>query len=279
MQLYALDITGQLTSARQALKHQDYQCLECEQMVRLRGGPYRQPHFYHLEPTPFCRQHQKGPIHLQLQSYFVQCLPAGDCVLEQRFPSINRIADVAWLSQKIIFEIQYSAISAQEVMQRNQDYQKIGWQVVWILHDHRYNQRRLSAAEMVLRSSPHFFSNMNRMGQGIIYDQFDVCTHGVRQERMAPLPIDITQPYPVLEDNSYPLQLLTQRAKQWKLFFTGDLMHLFLDAPLTAYLQQAQEKEKKEDEVVVFSFWQQIWQSLKMPYQVVLRFLLERACR
>lgn len=279
MQLYALDTAGQLTNARQALKHQDYQCLECEQIVHLRGGPYRQPHFYHLEPTPFCRQHQKGPIHLQLQAYFVQYLPAGDCVLEQRFPSINRIADVAWLSQKIIFEIQYSAISAQEVMQRNQDYQKIGWQVVWILHDHRYNQRRLSAAEMALRSSPHFFSNMNRMGQGIIYDQFDVCAQGVRQERMAPLPIDISKPYPLLVDKSYPLQLLAQRAKQWKLFFMGDLMHLFLETPLTAYLQQAQEKEKGEEEEISFPFWQQIGQGIKMPYQVMLRFLLERACR
>lgn len=279
MQLYALDTTGCLTSARQALKHRDYQCLECEQIVHLRGGPHRQPHFYHLEPTPFCRQHQKGPIHLQLQAYFVQQLPAGDCVLEQRFPTIQRIADVAWLSQKIIFEIQYSAITAQEVLQRNQDYQKLGWSVVWILHDHRYNQRRLSAAEMALRSSPHFFSNMNRLGQGIIYDQFDLCVHGLRQERMAPLPIDVSQPH-LYSQEVYPLQLLTQRANQWNLFFAGDLMSLFLDTPLSIYLQQAQEKERVDGYVVDFPFWDQLWhKGIKMPCQVMLRFLLERACR
>jgi competence protein CoiA len=286
MQLYALDLKGQLVQASQALKQVNYHCSECQQIVRLRGGPYRQSHFYHLDPTPFCRQHQKGPIHLQLQSYFMQQLPPGDCILELRFPLINRIADVAWLSQKIVFEIQYSAIAAEEVQQRNRDYAHAGWRVVWILHDQRYNQKRLSAAEMALRASPHFFSNMNRLGQGMIYDQFDICEKGLRQVRLAPLPIDFTRPrFDLTQGENPPLKLLAQRAQDWKLSFEGDLMSVFCHHPLSLYLEQAMKQERAFYPQLTSTFdWNrflhQIWKrGVVVPYQILFRFLLERLCR
>lgn len=90
MQLYAVDSQGALVHARRSLKSTNYSCLECGQIVRLRGGPHRQRHFYHLDPTPLCRQHQKGAIHLHLQAHFLQHLPEADCRLEYRFPMINR---------------------------------------------------------------------------------------------------------------------------------------------------------------------------------------------
>ncbi len=62
-EFYALDENGRSTNAHQARKQTNYSCLECRQIVRIRGGPHRQRHFYHLEPTPSCRQHQKGAIH------------------------------------------------------------------------------------------------------------------------------------------------------------------------------------------------------------------------
>ncbi len=285
MQLYALDLKGQLINAHQAVRHIDYQCLECQQIIRLRGGPYRQPHFYHLHPAPFCRQHQKGLIHLQLQSYFVQQLPPGDCSLEFRFPSIHRIADVAWHSQKIVFEIQYSAISAEEVLQRNRDYQQEGWRIVWILHDHRYNQVRLSAAERTLQASPHFFSNMNHLGQGSIYDQFDICDQGIRKERLPPLPLIFNQPTTCFSDTqSWPLILLTKRSMNWKLSFKGDLIHLFLESPCHPYLQQAFDLEKDYYPASASSSWHYwintLWrQGIILPYRTLFRFLLERSCR
>ena len=227
MQLYALDEQGQLTSARNAKKQIDYCCLECHQTIRLRRGPQRQPHFYHLDPTPFCRQHQKGAIHIQLQSYFFQQLPSCDCQLELSFPSIRRIADVAWFSEKIVFEIQYSPISAEEVLARTRDYRSLGWEVVWILHDHRYNQIRLSAAENALRSSPHFFTNFNRFGEGIIYDQFDLCDHSFRLHRLPPLPVAAVQMVRNLKSSvkmNYSLRKLEDRVRDWPLSFEGDLL-------------------------------------------------------
>lgn len=285
MQLYAFDLEGQLISARQAFKQTDYQCLECQQIVHLRGGPQRQRHFYHLEPTPFCRQHQKGAIHLQLQSYFLQQLPFGDCQLECSFPSIRRIADVVWLSEKIIFEIQCSPITPHEVLARNRDYQQLGWKVIWILHDQRYNQLRLSAAELALRSSPHFFTNMDRLGSGIIYDQFDFCENGVRLKRLPPLPIDIRERFWVesMKVQSFPLILLEQRIKTWSLSFAGDLMNLSLKDPVSDYFIQAMEIEKIFYPSSSISWRHSLSKLLRWgmitPYQILFRFLLERMCR
>ena len=286
MQLYASDFNGQPISARQALKQTNYYCLECQQTVRLRGGPYRQPHFYHLEPTPFCRQHQKGQIHLQLQFYFLQHLPLEDCQLECSFPSIRRIADVVWLSQKIVFEIQCSPISGEEVLARNRDYQRLGWRVIWILHDQRYNQVRLSAAELALRSSPHFFTNMNEKGVGVIYDQFELCNQRLRLKRLPPLPIEITKidSLDSMETESLPLLLLKQRVQAWNFSFTGDLFSLFLHSPSSHYLSQALEIEQSfyspPQRRTCLQFLFHLWHlGIVNSYQILFRFLLERMCR
>jgi len=286
MQLYAFDSKGELTGARQAFRRTNYHCLECQGIVRLRGGPHRQRHFFHVDPTPFCRQHQKGEIHLQLQSYFLEHLPWGDCQLEYSFSSIGRIADVAWLSQKIVFEIQCSPISAEEVMGRNRDYQQLGWQVVWILHDHRYNQLRLSSAELALRSSPHYFTNMDSSGVGMIYDQFDICEKGLRLKSLSPLPIDIREIISLesIQSSSSPLILFKERMATWSLAFTGDLISSFAKNSTDEYWDQALKMEKLfyassrsfKWRDVPAKFWEK---AITRPYQIFFRFILEKMCR
>jgi competence protein CoiA len=240
MQLYAFDENNQFIHARQALKQKKYYCIECQEIVHLRGGPSRQIHFYHIDPTPLCRQSQKTASHLQLQIYLVHQFSSDDSQLEYRFPTIQRIADVAWFSKKIVFEIQYSPISAEEVAARTHDYTQIGWHIVWILHDHLYNKNRLSAAEAILSTIPHFFTNMNSQGQGMIYDQFQICQERTRRVRFAPLPIDIKhlKEENLLKDN-WPLLAQHARAKYWKVSFQGDLMSLCIDPINSKYLQSA----------------------------------------
>lgn len=284
MQLYALDDEGRLTGAHQAYKQQNYICMECSSRVRLRSGTHRRYHFYHVEPERSCRLHQKGMIHLQVQAYLYACLPAGDCRLELRMPAIKRIADVAWLSKKIVFEIQYSSITAEEVQQRLNDYSREGWMVVWILHDHRFNHLRVTAAEQLLRAFPHYFTNMNSQGEGVIYDQFDVVHKGLRLHKMAPLPVDLTQPYAFegLAFSKHALRQVWQRSTQRKIFFAGDLCD---EGLASSYLQQA--KQKEELFYASHSLPKRVWRGLRRslgkmffsPYQALFRFLLERASR
>ncbi|MBA3285957.1 MAG: hypothetical protein H0U27_12990, partial [Nitrosopumilus sp.] len=128
MQLYAFDIESKLISAKNALRQIDYFCPECKGYLRLRGGLHRQDHFYHSDFTPTCRQSVKSAEHLHTQLYILSQLPEKKCFMERRFPEINRIADICWESKKIIFEIQCSPISVEEIQERNRDYQSAGFE-------------------------------------------------------------------------------------------------------------------------------------------------------
>jgi len=192
MQLYAFDRERRLIGATQAFKEIDYFCMECNRIVRLRGGLHRQKHFFHLQPSNACRQNGKGMPHLHLQKKIQDAFPPGIIELEKRFPSIGRIGDAVHEELKIIFEIQCSPITFKEMDERNRDYAQLGYRVLWILHDHQFNQRRLTEAEFFLKSA-YYFSNMNKEGQGEIYDQFARVRGIVRKQRLSHLPLDISQ--------------------------------------------------------------------------------------
>lgn len=188
MQLRALS-EGRPLFAGHARKGKNYLCPECQNIIRLRGGPSRQLHFFHLRKHPTCRQHQKGPIHIQLQLAVQSLLPEGQ--VERSFPEIGRIADVACEKSKRIFEIQVSPISAEEVKARCADYESLGYQVIWILHEKRFNKRILTGAELALRKKCRYFSNFTEDGKGIIYDQFEQLEGARRLKRGPRLRVDL----------------------------------------------------------------------------------------
>jgi competence protein CoiA len=249
MQLFALDIFGHPISAREATGHIDYRCLECDSTVRKRSGPHRQPHFFHLRESPSCFLSGKGMVHLQIQWRLFELFPRGECELEYRFPSLGRIADVVWLPQRLIFEVQCSSISREELAARNRDYASLGFQVVWILHDSRYNQRLLSSAEQELKEKVHYFSNIDQEGNGLIYDQFDVKKRNRRTVKLGKLPIDLSCP---------------KTSPQRPLYFAGDLHDLKKDSP---YILEAKK------------FQTPFWKILLRPYQILLQIVLEWACK
>ncbi len=212
MQLYAL-FQNQPVLASHALRGRDYLCPECRSIVRPRGGLSRQRHFYHLKTVTACRQHLKSVAHLELQLHLKSLIPTIS--LEKPFLTIARIADAAWEDAKIIFEVQCSPISLEEAQKRTEDYRSLGWRVVWLLHDRRYNKRKLTTAEHYLRSAgAYFFSHLQ------IYDQFDIVHHSRRLHRGPRLPITLREPLP-LPDISYPPQAL--KVRLWELAFRGDL--------------------------------------------------------
>lgn len=293
MHLYATDEHQRVIFAGHAAKQQDYFCLECRSIVRVRGGPHRHTHYYHLSHNSSCRLSNKSMVHLQTQVFLQSLLPQGDVQLEMRFPEINRIADVAWISQKIIFEIQCSSITASEVEQRNQDYGKQGFQVVWILHDKRYNQWRVTGAEHYLQGSPFYFTNMDADGRGEIYDQWDVIAKGVRKTCIPPLTIDIKNPRrhcKAIESFQNIPKNVQRRISQWPLHFSGDLIATSLsltqseardyfekgfqmEASLDPGQKEGIETSRKEN------FRKVILKYVVKPYRLLLQMMLERACK
>lgn len=282
MQLFALDNEGHLVFAEKANKHQDYFCLECQQIVRLRGGYHRHTHFYHLSATYHCRQNGKSMAHLQTQFFIQGLLPDGECGLECRFDAINRIADVVWWPKKIIFEIQCSPISAAEVVQRNRDYQSEGYQVVWILHEKKFNKFRLTAAEDLLQDFPHYFTNIDLYGIGKIYDQYSLILDGMRKRSLPELEVDVRQPKEIVKGEPKHSSLILRRY-QWPIHFEGD----FLDQLLKKDEDFSQHLAKLEEQVGVakppfklFSWFKYMFAKwVRRPYSLFFQAFLERACK
>lgn len=143
---------------------------------------------------------------------------------EYRFPSIRRVADVALLSKKIIFEVQCSPISLKDVQNRNRDYASIGFTVVWILHDRIYNKKNASLAELYLRQNLSYYSSITPTGHGFIYDQLDFFQGTHRAHRSAPYIIEklVFHPSPKL-----PF-FFPKKLKRRPLYFQGDALDILL---------------------------------------------------
>lgn len=137
---------------------------------------------------------------------------SGNVVLEKRFNEINRVADVAWIDKKIVFEIQFSNIEEEEINSRERDYGLMGYTVIWILSDSFFNKKKLKPSEKRLRESLSFFTNSK-----IFYDQQEEFKEDKRILKGSRLII-----------NFIPIPMSTFRTKKHSFYFEGDLVDLSL---------------------------------------------------
>jgi competence protein CoiA len=229
--------------AGEADKHARYRCPECGAHVKVRSGPHRQPHFYHLRASKPCRQHQKTEEHLGLQFHLAKQFSSCDVRMERPFPEVGRIADVALEKERIVFEVQCSPISLTEAQERTQDYRFIGWRLIWILSDKRYNRRKLGAAERYLRQQTCYFASWNKQ-RAFLYDQWEIVVDfqriykgplvPVQPSRIALLPHSVSQHLP---------RCAQERLTQWIWHLEGDMLTRLLEHP--AALQSLLEREAR----------------------------------
>lgn len=290
MQIYALDEQQQVTDALKAKRHKNYFCPSCQQIVRLRKGLQKQAHFFHLSPNLHCSQSGKSLTHLAVQKH-IASLIGEESRMETIFPSIQRIADVSWKQKRLIFEVQYSWISQKELEERNRDYSSIGYQVIWILHDKRFNQHLFTAAEKYLVDHPHYFTNINAKGQGMIYDQFSMETRGKRVCRGTKVPVQIqyTESLPTTKGPTSKSLFLSNRINTWPTHCKGDLVWLYLiEGNIQAEgLQKIFSLEGRWKAHTSFSkkkfngvlLWRSLLKIMQRPFLILLRSWIEKACR
>ncbi len=275
MQFFALDDDESIL-AQEALRHKNYLCPECLHPVRVRGGPHVREHFYHLRSNRKCTQHKKSLIHLAVQNYLLEILPQGEVVLENPFSSIGRIADVHWKTKNIVFEVQYSSISLKEAEERCRDYQKLGIKLIWILHSKQFNKKKLNAAESFLRSHTNcYFTNMNALGKGIFYDQFEINRRGIRLFKGTSLSLDLRnpqEPKAVFKEKEAPLQV-KERIDKWPLYFPGDLTSHFLRGQNFTSLLSIERRFSLVEKKNAFS----LIAMLQNIYKTLFNILLEKA--
>lgn len=276
MQLFALNQSGELVAAAHASAREDHLCLECRGKVRLRAGLHRQRHFYHLQLTPGCRLSKKSMEHLQTQVYLQKLIGEATCQLEVPFPDIGRIADVVWTAQRLVFEVQCSPIRAEEVAARNSDYARIGWQVVWLLHTKTFGRERLMSAELLLRNSPCYFTDLNADGEGQIVDCFDMLKSRLRTHVLENLIVDMRSPKRHQNNITLPLARVRQRLERNSLYFSGDLVDLTLSQPDDDYIIRARRLEAQRGHPTPAQWWQHfLWR----PYRIVFQHVLETLSR
>lgn len=288
MQLCALDEKGQLVRASSAHRHVDYSCLECGHVVRLRKGAYRQPHYFHIQPNRTCRLSGKGLVHLSVQNRIVELLPSGEADMEYRFEAIGRVADVAWIPQKIVFEIQCAAITAEEVMARNRSYASVGFDVVWILHSDRYNKQRMTSAEDILKTQSHYYTDIDSHGKGAFFDQYALVEGGRRIWRFPSTSIDLTRPFRCAELRTQVQErlpvLFLERYRHWTRGFAADYLDSCRDGipiELAASFEKLQQMrcDTVESSFILDYVRTFCYRWIIYPYQVLLRHILEKASR
>lgn len=215
MALFAFD-DDDILHANAAEAGKIYYCIECFLPVKARRGKHRFPHFYHLRSSPRCRLYSKTEDHLLAQIQLQKSFPADALQMERTFLSINRVADLCWEKEKIIFEIQCSPMTPGEAKHRIADYRTAGYEVVWLLDDKRYNKRILRPAEEFLRTHSCYYLAIR---QNQIYDQMEVFSLGLRVKKGKRFSIDLQQPR--LTPKELPKNLPKQ-IPNCPLYFPGD---------------------------------------------------------
>lgn len=231
MQRRAFSSTGELIDAQEAVHHVDYLCPECRGIVRLRRGEERAAHFFHRNEGSSCRLRLKDGLHESVQQWLAESL--GECCIECHFPEISRIADVAYLPKKVVFEVQVSPIRPEEATARTLDYWKAGWHVIWILHAQTFGLSRASPFEQKLLSIPHYFASFGFRG-GQLWDELSAVLRGRRfwylfpPRRRVLLSVDVevrAEPPSTLPSPSFPptpRAWRSMREETWSCHLAGD---------------------------------------------------------
>ncbi len=146
--------------------------------------------------------------------------------------------------------------------------------MIWILHDKQFNRFRLSPIENFLNLHPHYYTNLDLEGKGMIYDQYAHDENFFRKQKLPPLPIDPTSPIRPLTAKQFAHHLIKRRKKEWKIAFAGDIYDK-CEGPtlqksiriLDARFLQKTKKRKRP-----------LFLRLLHPYRLLFQLLLEKNC-
>jgi hypothetical protein len=235
MQRYALTSDNDTILAHEALPQVDYCCPECRGILRVKKGEERVTHFFHLSENINCRLRFKNTLHSSVQKWLIEKLGQDNCTEECFFPSIHRIADVAYHPQKVVFEVQLSPMTAQEMIERTEAYYRASWHVIWILHSHTFGRYEASELEEAISLIPHYFTDIGyRFGR--LYDESSFVRGnrrvflGLPPRRIFFDTVEIVprgplaiQKYERLPQLSFE-QLLFQRKSFWSCHLKGDFI-------------------------------------------------------
>ena len=179
-----------------------------------------------LKKKGYCQEMRSKTPHKAIQEAIKIILP--EVIVEKTLPEINRVADIAYLPKKIVYEIQYSPISLQEVQKRTRDYASLGFTVIWILHDHNFNNKTVTPAELYLRKNLSYYTSITPYGHGFFYDQLEFFQGNQRVYKGAPYILKNLLPKIVTKTHRIFPKSLQDKLKQNPLYLPGDLADILM---------------------------------------------------
>lgn len=120
--------TGKIIQASEASVGQNYFCLRCGKVVRVRQTKYGRS-FYHWNFTPHSTN-PEGKFHQAGKAMLLKWAEQWGANLSQEVVIGSQRADIVWGEDRI-FEIQASPLSCQQLQDRHQQYRQQGWKDYW----------------------------------------------------------------------------------------------------------------------------------------------------
>jgi competence protein CoiA len=276
MALYAVE-DDDLIYAGHAESGKVYWCLDCFGPVKRRRGKLHFYHFYHTAASPKCRLYSKTEDHLLAQLQIQKQFPAGVLQMERPFIKINRVADLLWESEKIVFEIQCSPMTDKEAEMRIRDYRSQGYEVVWLLDDKRYNKRVIRPAEDYLRRHSTYYLTIRAGLDSECYDQFEVFASGRRVRKGKRLRLDLEKirrmPKIAFNADLFPKQITQLDCTR---YFAGDRLYRALTYPQAMPYWRTLEIQLAVEKPTISKFRRWLWRHIGSPYYAFLERLIRK---
>lgn len=178
----------------------------------------------------------KSTEHFLIQQQICQLLPSQQIHLEWSFPAIKRRADVFWAKENIVFEIQCSPLTFEDIQQRSADYKRLALQVVWLFDKRLFGAPRPSELMRNLGKYPHYFFDERGFFDRLVLFG---CRKAFFLEHDLKISLEKPQPMYSKKTRSLTLASRTQRS----LYFAGDFFDLYQNNP--ERLHQLLHKEKQ----------------------------------
>ncbi|MEX3914384.1 competence protein CoiA [Bacillus paralicheniformis] len=176
LKIKALNEAGEVVYAWEELsKGATYYCPHCNNKMKYRKGEINHPHFAHetLADCPFSGENESKE-HFEMKKRFYD-------FLKKKYPNLkielesclvpNRRADmiIRGQSHTLVVEFQASKIEFQEVKERTQDYNKLGYPVLWIFHIQRFGYKQFHT-EKKRKQIPYELVEMLRLDSLFVMD-------------------------------------------------------------------------------------------------------------
>lgn len=131
------------------LPAQEWRCRSCKQRLMLKNGPLKVAHFAHHQNSQ-CQCFSEGETAEHLSG---KQLLANWCEkyqlkyeLEAYLPELRQRPDVL-VNDKIALEFQCSSLPLERLVERTENYQRHGYQVIWLLGQHFFVNQKLSVIQ------------------------------------------------------------------------------------------------------------------------------------